>query len=109
MYRFQLYIRKILGKRTPNIEEITPKQWNELLSLTSQKSRNYQYYKLYERMHKKQKQTIINEQRKLKNIELKECVNKIRTENQHLVYAPGRNSMYLRFRLETINKWRAHK
>lgn len=100
----------MLGKSAPDIERITSKQWDFLLSLNSSRSRDHQYsYLSCRQKQNKEKIEVIDEQRKLINAELKEKANKDRLENQHLVYAPGRNAMFLRFRPDTIMKWRHMK
>lgn len=106
---FQVYFWHSLGRRVIDPAEMTDEHWQHLCELdTKHQRQKYCRYLLQKKEAKAEKKEVVEQRREAKK-GTKERVRAERIANEHIVYAVGHNTLFLRVCRQTLNQWRNRK
>lgn len=96
------------GRRVPDPANVKPKQWEEILALTSRSAR-WKYYAFLWQIEKRKESEALKKEKRRLVVEERREQEREQNENGHLVYGLHHNTMFLRIYDTTMDRWNNNK
>ena len=106
---FQTELLKQEGQRVPDVDLLTPDQWEYILASKSRRTRIKAYQFMWLKQTYKKYEKVEKEEHRAEIARIKEERTEAIEGNNHIVYGLFRNSFTLKVNHRTKNRWKNNK